>query len=126
MTDKPTPKTMLLTPYEWRALVSAGANTFYSFIGAMHNPVPDQSELIWFNDVLDRLKMQVSAWGASGIPPKEELNAAYQETDRQMKGAFIANGAGDIGVAAEPKKKRGWQKGRKRGPRTPKGSEVTQ
>ena len=125
MTDKPPAKTMLLTPYEWRALVSAGANTFYSFIGAMHNPVPDQSELIWFNDVLDRLKMQVSAWGASGQQPQLS-EKTVQFTQPQDPNSFAPspdmNGTGT--ASNEPKKKRGWQKGRKRGPRQPTGEAV--
>ena len=124
MSDKPA-RTMLLTPYEWRALVSAGANTFYSFIGAMHNPVPDQSELIWFNDVLDRLKMQVSAWGASGqqlhVPDNVVMRQAGADIERGD--LVVQNGSGTV-VPAFPKKKRGWQKGRKRGPRTPKGEAV--
>lgn len=139
MTDKPA-RTMLLTPYEWRALVSTGVNNIYSFIGAMHNPVPDHAELVWFNDALDRLKMQVSAWGASGQPQPAQTEKTVQWSQQQDPTSFTPsadmNGTGearDMAAFASnpaqlqaPKKKRGWQKGRKRGPRKPKGNEAVQ
>ena len=122
MTEKPA-RTMTLTPYEWRALVATGANNLYSFVGAMTEPVPNREHLLWFNDALDRLKMQASAWAASGQPvapvPEQPAMTEYLEQ------IASTNGTGSV-VPAGPKKKRGWQKGRKRGPRKPKGGEAVQ
>jgi len=118
MNDKP--RTMLLTPYEWRALVSTGVNNMYSFIGAMPEAVPGPAELVWFNDALDRLKMQVSAWGASGQPAQTDKTIQWSQ-QQDPTNFSPSNGAGSADIQAAPKKKRGWQKGRKRGPRQPKG-----
>ena len=126
MTDRP--KTMMLSPHEWRTLVASGAQNLYSFIGAMTQPVPGATELTWLHDTLDRMRLQVSAWSASGQPvaqtEKEQLNEAYRETNLAMRQA-IGNGTGSV-VPASPKKKRGWQKGRKRGPRKPRTDEAVQ
>ena len=121
MTDKP--RTMMLGPHEWRALVMAGTTTLYNHAQARSSLFPTSEEVSWFHEQLDRLKMQVSAWGASGQPsaPVPEQPAMTEYLD-QLTGA-PSNGTG---AAAAPKKKRGWQKGRKRGPRKPKGNEAVQ
>jgi hypothetical protein len=126
MTDKP--RTMTLTPEEWRALIYTGANSVSSYVGLIAaNTPPDPTAIMWFHEALDRLKMQVSAWGASGQQPTGGLSQGLvnEVLDVQAKAdAIIANGGGV--TPAEPKKKRGWQKGRKRGPRKPKQTEAVQ
>ena len=127
MTEKPA-RTMTLQPYEWRSLVATGANNVYSFIGAIQpeNP-PDAMQMAWLHDTLDRLKMQVSAWAASG-QPQLTTSSTVTKTAEEMQHDIVSNGFGPVASAAAsgPKKKRGWQKGRKRGPRKPKGSEAVQ
>ncbi len=107
MTEKPA-RTMTLTPYEWRALVATGANNLYSFVGAMTEPVPNREHLLWFNDALDRLKMQVSAWAASGQPaqPAEYSGLAPIKTEGKTWEEPALNGRGVTAAPASPKKKR--------------------
>lgn len=129
MTERP--RTMMLSPYEWRSLVIASATNLYQYtntVTAVELP-PSGAQVQWLHDTLDRLKMQVSAWQASGQPAvqteKEQMNEAYRETDLALRQA-IGNGSGITAVPAGPKKKRGWQKGRKRGPRKPRTDEAVQ
>jgi hypothetical protein len=120
MIDKP--KTMMLTPHEWRALVFTGSHNLMQYVNTLTTEAPPSREQIeWFHDALDRLKMQVSAWGASGQPAA----AAPEQPETTGNIDQVQNGGG-AAAAAEPKKKRGWQKGRKRGPRKPKGTEAVQ
>ncbi len=123
MTDKPT-RTMTLQPHEWRSLVATGANNIYSFIGNIRPETPPGSvDLAWLHDALDRMKMQVSAWSASGQPaapvPEQPAMTEYLEQVASTNGTGAAAPSG-------PKKKRGWQKGRKRGPRKPRTDEAVQ
>ncbi len=129
MTDRP--KTMTLSPNEWRALVATGANNIYSALGQMAaTEPPKKDEVAWLHETLDRLKMQVSAWAASGQPPTpmiREISAEAAEEAMQALRENIRENANGTGVvASSPKKKRGWQKGRKRGPRKPKQGEAVQ
>ena len=118
MTDRP--KTMMLSPSEWRTLVANGAHSVYTAIGQLPADVPPtKDQIAWLQDTLNRLGMQVSAWAASGQPAPAPVETADEMMDR-----FSVNGAGP-GIP-EPKKKRGWQKGRKRGPRKPKSDEAVQ
>ncbi len=122
MTDKP--RTMMLQPYEWRSLVATGANNIYSYISSMDgSKAPDPNQVAWLHDTLDRLHMQVSAWQASGLPVQTEKTVEFSQLQDPTSFA-PSNGSGS--TIAEPKKKRGWQKGRKRGPRKPKGNEAVQ
>lgn len=123
MNDKPTPKTMMLSSSEWRTLVAGSASNLYSFISAMPSSTPSATELVWLHDVVDRMKIQVSAWGASGLQSAPMPDAPIRTEGEPVTEAW-ANGGGV--TAAEPKKKRGWQKGRKRGPRKPKQGEAVQ
>jgi hypothetical protein len=130
MTDKP--RTMMLSAQEWRALILSGLSALYSRVEYKGSPydiasVPSVEQMGDLQVSLDRLKMQVSAWGASGqqpaagAPVPEHPNMT--EYLDQVAGA-PSNGTGT--VSAEPKRKRGWQKGRKRGPRKPKQTEAVQ
>jgi len=112
---------MLLTPHEWRALVFTGSHNLMQYVNALTTESPpSRDQLEWFHDALDRLKMQVSAWGASGQPAAAapEQHMVTEHLDQVQNGGAV--------TAAEPKKKRGWQKGRKRGPRKPKQTEAVQ
>ena len=130
MTEK---RTMMLSPSEWRVIVATGANNIYSFIGQMPADMPpDTVQSTWLHDTLDRLKIQVSAWSASGQPvPTEKTVQWSQQQDPNSfapssdAGSATINGTG-AATASGSKKKRGWQKGRKRGPRKPKGNEAVQ
>lgn len=122
MTDRP--KTMMLSPHEWRALVGTTATNIYQYVSALTaEHAPDPNQVAWLHDTIDRLQMQVSAWSASGRPsaPVPEQPAMTNYLDQVTS----TNGIGSV-VPAGPKKKRGWQKGRKRGPRKPKGNEAVQ
>ena len=122
-------RTMMLSPSEWRVIVATGANNIYSFIGQMPPETPPNvDQATWLHDTLDRLKIQVSAWQASGqqqpyVP--ENVIVRKAGTDIEAGDPVMTNGTGSV-VPAGPKKKRGWQKGRKRGPRKPKGGEAVQ
>lgn len=122
MTDRP--RTMMLSPHEWRALVGTTATNIYQYVSALtaERP-PDPTQVGWLHDTIDRLQMQVSAWAASGQPVASVSPTPSEDIDvhREMRASEV-NGTG----AASPKKKRGWQKGRKRGPRKPKGNEAVQ
>lgn len=135
MTDKPA-RTMQLSPYEWRSLVIASVTNLYQSINSAQAAdlaaPPNAHQVQWYNDVLDRLKMQVSAWAASGQPvpqvqtrtlPEEEAQEAMSAASEAYRTA--ANGSGSVAPSG-PKKKRGWQKGRKRGPRKPRTDEAVQ
>ena len=121
MTERP--KTMMLSPHEWRALVGTTATNIYQYVSALtaERP-PDPNQVAWLHDTIDRLQMQVSAWAASGQPvaPVPEQPAMKEYLDQII--STDANGTG----ASGPKKKRGWQKGRKRGPRKPRTDEAVQ
>ena len=125
MTDRP--KTMMLSATEWRALVYAGASGICNHVNMMAG-APSREQVVDFHETLDRLKMQVSAWAASGQPqPFVPDNAMVRKAgaDIEEGDPVMTNGTGSV-VPAGPKKKRGWQKGRKRGPRKPKGNEAVQ
>ncbi len=127
MTEK---RTMMLSPSEWRVIVATGANNIYSFIGQMPaDTPPDTVQSTWLHDTLDRLKVQVSAWAASGLPavPKQGESVAWSQQHDPTDFSPVAetNGTGSV-VPTGPKKKRGWQKGRKRGPRKPRTDEAVQ
>lgn len=67
------PKTMSLDPNEWRALVINNLVVLHQFItGSAGKEFPNaplnDAEGIWFQNQLDRLKYQVSAWQASARP----------------------------------------------------------
>lgn len=116
-------RTMMLSPSEWRVIVATGANNIYSFIGQMPpDTPPNVDQATWLHDTLDRLKIQVSAWQASGKPaapiPEQPAMTEYLEQ--------VASTNGTGAAASGPKKKRGWQKGRKRGPRKPRTDEAVQ
>ena len=121
-------RTMMLSPNEWRALVYAGASGICNYINMMTG-APSQDKVAEFHETLDRLKMQVSAWAASALPavPKQGENVAWSQQYDPADFSPIAqtNGTGSV-VPAGPKKKRGWQKGRKRGPRKPRIDEAVQ
>lgn len=121
-------RTMMLSPSEWRVIVATGANNIYSFIGQMPPETPpDAHQATWLHDTLDRLKIQVSAWQASGQPQQPAHTDGEMLLERAQSLASIAQQNGTAATAASgPKKKRGWQKGRKRGPRKPKGNEAVQ
>ena len=125
----PEPKrTMMLSPYEWRSLVIASATNLYQFantVTAAETP-PSVEQVQWLNDTLNRLQMHVSAWSASGQPVPQVQTRTLSEEEIQEAVHYAANGSGEIIPVARPKKKRGWQKGRKRGLRKPKGSEAVQ
>ena len=124
MTDKPA-RTMTLQPYEWRSLVATGANNVYSFIGALQPETPPNADqMTWLHETLDRLKMQVSAWAASGQPLPTATDAQASQTAMSHH-LESTNGTGSVSPSG-PKKKRGWQKGRKRGPRKPRTDEAVQ
>ena len=124
MTERP--RTMMLQPFEWRSLVATGANNIYSYISAMDGGLPpNPTQMTWLHDTIDRLKMQVSAWAASGQPIAQVMSQQTALAEGHDITAPFTNGTGSV-VPAGPKKKRGWQKGRKRGPRKPKGSEAVQ
>ena len=122
-------RTMMLSPAEWRVIVATGANNIYSFIGQMPaDTPPDATQSTWLHDTLDRLKIQVSAWQASGqqqpfVPDNVVMRKAG--ADIEAGDLLMENGSGSV-VPAGPKKKRGWQKGRKRGPRKPRTDEAVQ
>ena len=126
MTEK---RTMMLSPSEWRVIVATGANNIYSFIGQMPPETPpnvDQST--WLHDTLDRLKIQVSAWAASGQPVQHVPDNVIMRragADIEAGDLVAENGSGSV-IPVAPKKKRGWQKGRKRGPRKPRTDEAVQ
>ena len=125
MTEK---RTMMLSPSEWRVIVATGANNIYSFIGQMAaDTPPDATQSTWLHDTLDRLKIQVSAWAASGQPGMQSAIREQVPEQPAMTEYLdqITNGIGSASSSG-PKKKRGWQKGRKRGPRKPKGNEAVQ
>jgi len=127
MTDKP--RTMQLAPHEWRALVGTTANNIYSFVSSLGaEKAPDPNAIAWLHDTIDRLQMQVAAWQASGLPAIAPTSASEMRlagADIEAGDLVMTNGAGSV-VPAIPKKKRGWQKGRKRGPRKPKSDEAVQ
>ncbi len=88
------PRTMSLNPYEWRQLVVAGAQGVSAWANVLQKDVPTAAEVDAMHAALDRLKLQVSAWGISGA------------------------GAHPYDLATRPKKRGGWPLGKKRGPRT--------
>ena len=122
MTERP--KTMMLSPHEWRALVGTTATNIYQYVSALTaERAPDATQVAWLHDTIDRLQMQVSAWSASGQPaapvPEQPAMTEYLEQVASTNGTGAAAPSG-------PKKKRGWQKGRKRGPRKPRTDEAVQ
>lgn len=119
-------RTMMLSPSEWRVIVATGANNIYSFIGQMPpDTPPNVDQATWLHDTLDRLKIQVSAWQASGQPIAQVMSQQTALAEGHDIAAPVTNGTGSV-VPAGPKKKRGWQKGRKRGPRKPRTDEAVQ
>lgn len=112
MTAPASPRTMSLNPYEWRQLVTAGAQGVAAWANMLQTELPSQAEVTAMHAALDRLKLQVSAWGISGARPVLPGGSAVAATAPQ-------NGA-------KPKKRGGWPKGRKRGPRKPQGVEARQ
>ena len=126
MTDRP--RTMMLSPSEWRTLVANGAHSIYTAIGQLPSEVsPTKDQIAWLQDTLNRLGMHVSAWAASGQPqPVAQTEKTVQWSQPQDPTDFSPSADMNGTGVASPKKKRGWQKGRKRGPRKPKSDEAVQ
>ena len=98
------PRTMSLNPYEWRQLVVAGAQGVAAWANVLQKDVPTAEEVAAMHTALDRLKLQVSAWGISGARPVPVNGSAV---------AAVEPAKND----AAPKRRGGWPKGKPRGPR---------
>jgi len=101
MTD--APKTMSLEPAEWQGIVATNTQRFFEFIKPLAAPNAEQSAAM--QAYLDRMKFQVVAWERSAPQPVPE--PAAQLVEASAPAAPAANGA-------EPKKRGGWPRGKKR------------
>jgi hypothetical protein len=101
MTDKPA--TLALNARQWRVLLADHLDVMKGAVTSTENINEEALRNMYKH--LDEMKMQATAWFQVSAAPAGEPAAQMQQ---EVQPAHQANGAA-------PKRKGGWQKGRKRG-----------
>lgn len=100
-------RTMALTSSEWQALIVMGVAQLHARIATM-TAAPSADESTELRGHLDRLKLQVAAWGVSNVKPVAQV--AQPELALQAPAQQAANGS------ESAKRRGGWPKGKPRKP----------
>lgn len=97
-------RTISLNPLQWQVLVIHGSQMIAQEAASSACPPTAETVARWHNQ-LDEVKLQISAWVASAPRIAQEQPMIVPETTQS------------IPLPEPPKRKPGWPKGKKRGPR---------